>query len=86
MNQPLLDWKHRLNRIIYETDTPAGYTFDVMLIGTILANTMLIILESVEGIRTDHEILLLSIQYIFVFIFTLEYILRIIVVEQKKDI
>ena len=78
------EWKRTLSRIIYETDVPAGYAFDVMLIITIIVNSLLIILESVEGIRLAHGQALLLLQYFFVAIFTLEYILRLIVVENRR--
>lgn len=84
MNQSLPPWKKTISRIIYETDTPAGYAFDVMLIITILINSLLIIVESVESIRLIHGPTLLLIQYVFVAVFTVEYVLRIIVVEDRR--
>lgn len=84
MNQKTLDWKHKIRHIIYETDTPAGYAFDVMLIISILLNSLLIIVESVESIRMVHGQVFLLAQYFFVALFTVEYILRIYVVENRR--
>jgi len=84
MNQKTLDWKHKISRIIYETDTPAGYVFDVVLIISILLNSLLIIVESVESIRMVHGQAFLVAQYFFVALFTVEYILRIYVVENRR--
>ena len=77
--------KKNINRIIYQTDTPAGYVFDVMLILSILVNSLLIIFESVESIRMAHGPKLMVMQYIFAGIFTLEYLLRIYVVENRRS-
>lgn len=84
MNQTPQDWKHTISRIIYETDTPAGYAFDVILIISILVNSLVIIVESVESIRMIHGQTLLLIQYVFLVVFTLEYILRILVVDNRR--
>ncbi len=84
MNQTTKEWKHTISRIMYETDTPAGYAFDVMLIVSILVNSLLIIMESVESIRLVHGQLFLYVQYFFVALFTMEYMLRIYVVENRK--
>ncbi|SFI23174.1 voltage-gated potassium channel [Tindallia magadiensis] len=77
-------WKHKISQIIYQTDTPAGYLFDVLLILSILINSLLIILESVEGIRIAHGQKMINLQYIFVAIFTIEYGLRVYTVENRR--
>jgi voltage-gated potassium channel len=76
-------WKQKISRIIYETDTPAGWAFDVLLILSILLNSTLIIVESIESIRLAYGGTILSLQYFFLVVFTLEYLLRILVVEKK---
>lgn len=84
MNHKTRNLKHTISRIIYGTDTPAGYAFDVILIISILVNSLLIIAESVESIRLVHGQAFLFVQYFFVAVFTLEYILRIVVVENRR--
>lgn len=41
--------KHKLYVIIFESDTPSGKLFDVVLIGCILASVLLVIIESLKG-------------------------------------
>ena len=77
--------KDKLHEIIFGTDTPAGKTFDVMLIITILSNSMLIIAESVDVIRNAYGMWIAILGWFFVVIFTIEYILRIFVVRRKRS-
>ena len=39
-------WRSRLHEVIFEADTPAGKTFDVVLIASILASVTAVMLES----------------------------------------
>ena len=40
--------KHKLYVIIFESDTPSGRLFDVILIGCILAGGLLVIMEGLK--------------------------------------
>ena len=44
--------KRKLYVIIFESDTPAGKLFDVILIGCILVSVLLVIIESLKGLPT----------------------------------
>jgi voltage-gated potassium channel len=43
--------RERVRRVIFETDTPLGRRFDVVLIWAILISVAAVMLESVESIR-----------------------------------
>jgi voltage-gated potassium channel len=43
--------KTRLHEMIFEAGTPAGKAFDIGLIVTILRSVLVVMLESVAGIR-----------------------------------
>ncbi|WP_027339372.1 ion transporter [Halonatronum saccharophilum] len=75
--------KDKLYDIIFETDTRAGKAFDILLIVTILCNSLLIILESVDIIRESYGMVIAFLGWVFIIIFTTEYILRLLVVESK---
>ena len=47
--------KHKLYIIIFESDTPSGKLFDVVLIGCILASVLLVIIESLKGLRSEEH-------------------------------
>ncbi|WP_408956623.1 ion transporter [Natroniella sp. ANB-PHB2] len=75
--------KDILYNIIFKTDTRTGKAFDVILILVIFCNSILIILESVDIIRESYGTLINFLGWSFIFIFTVEYILRLFVVKNK---
>ncbi len=75
-------WRNRLHEIIFEADTPAGKAFDVLLIGSILVSVGVVMLESIPGIRAVHGSTLQRIEWFFTFLFTLEYVLRLLSVQK----
>lgn len=77
--------KDKLNVIIFGTDTPAGKAFDIILIVTILSNSILIIIESIDSIRYTYGTLLTILGWLFIGIFAIEYLLRVIIVSKKRS-
>ncbi|OQY19953.1 MAG: ion transporter, partial [Desulfobacteraceae bacterium 4572_35.1] len=51
-------WRNKLHEVIFEADTSAGKTFDVLLIICIIASVLAVVLESVSAIRVSHGQLL----------------------------
>jgi voltage-gated potassium channel len=66
-----------LNEIIFGYETPAGRRFDLILIILILLSVLAVMLDSVESIRERYHSQLLIVEWIFTFIFTVEYLLRL---------
>ena len=77
------EWKKKLFRIVYFADTPLGKLFDVTLLFMIALSAMIVILDSVKHIRF-HETFLV-IEWIMSILFTIEYIVRVMIVKNKKD-
>lgn len=77
--------KDKLNVIIFGTDTPAGKAFDIILIVTILSNSILIIIESIDSIRYTYGTLLTILGWLFIGIFAIEYLLRVIILSKKRS-
>ncbi|MEM8757607.1 MAG: ion transporter [Planctomycetota bacterium] len=77
-------WRERLHDIIFEADTPAGKAFDVALIIAILASVLVVILVTVPEIDGDPvwSFRLYIVEWIFTGLFTIEYVLRLIVVKK----
>ncbi|MEM1405382.1 MAG: ion transporter [Bacteroidota bacterium] len=75
-------WREKLFIIIFEADTQAGKWFDVALLIAILLSVIAVMLESVENIKTEYGLGLYIAEWMFTIFFTLEYILRIIIVEK----
>ncbi|WP_341501522.1 ion transporter [Gallaecimonas sp. GXIMD4217] len=67
----------RLNEIIFGYDTPAGRTFDVMLILAIVLSVVAVMLDSVDGIHADWGSQLYQLELVFTGLFTLEYLVRL---------
>ncbi len=76
--------QERIFRIIFEADTGPGKTFDILLILTIIASVMVVMLDSVSSIAAVHHRNFYLAEWIFTFIFTIEYILRIYCVRRKS--
>ncbi len=73
--------RSRLHEIIFEADTRAGKLFDVVLISAILASVTVVMLDSVESIHQKYQSILLSAEWFFTILFTIEYIARLLVVK-----
>lgn len=68
--------RNRLYEIIFESDTPAGKLFDVVLIVAIVASVVAVLLETVPSIRIQYPRLLYAIEWAFTLLFTVEYAFR----------
>ena len=78
------NWKENLHEIIYEADTPAGKIFDIVLLLLIVASIILVMLESVTSFAEKHYDFLNISEWVITILFSIEYIARIIVVNQPK--
>ncbi len=72
----------RLHEIIFEADTRAGRLFDLVLIWLILLSVATVILESVSSVRAQYGEILRALEWLFTFLFTAEYILRLLSVRR----
>ncbi|NJY62180.1 ion transporter [Salinimicrobium sp. CDJ15-81-2] len=77
-------WKRKLHEIIYEADTPAGKGFDVVLLIVIVMSIVIVMLESVKSIYAVYADLFYTIEWIITIIFSIEYILRIITINNPR--
>lgn len=67
----------RVHSVIFESDTPAGKIFDLVLLGTILLSTVVVALESVPSVARDYGASLRWMEWILTGLFTFEYLLRL---------
>jgi len=75
-------WRERVHEIVFEADTPAGKAFDMALFVSIVASVLAVVLESVESIRLGHGPLLRFTEWFFTVLFTLEYLVRLVVIRR----
>ncbi|HJP17821.1 MAG TPA: ion transporter [Nitrospinota bacterium] len=71
-------WQVTLHKIVFEADTPAGKTFDLFLIVSILLSVIVVMLDSVNSVNKIYGPFLYSIEWFFTILFTIEYILRLL--------
>ena len=74
--------RHRTHEIIFEADTPAGKTFDILLIVAILISVLTVMLESITSIEANFGPALRITEWIFTILFSLEYFTRLISVRK----
>ncbi len=73
-------WRSILHEVIFEADTPAGKTFDIVLLCSIALSVIAVMLDSVSAISSQYGGLLYCIEWICTILFTIEYILRLLCV------
>ncbi len=78
------DLKEQIWRIIFLSDTRAGQVFDVALLILIGTSVGVVMLESVSSLRISYGLTFLYLEWFFTLVFTLEYLLRILVVRKKR--
>lgn len=77
-------WREKIWRVIFRSDTPAGRAFDVALLVLISASVLVVMMESVEPLRLAHARAFHLYEWIFTVLFTVEYIMRVLVVRRKS--
>ena len=73
-------WRRRFHEVIFEADTTAGKTFDVLLIIVILLSVIVAMLDSVRSIYANYSGFLDMAEWFFTVLFTFEYVLRLLCV------
>lgn len=69
--------KKKLYRIIFLSDTPGGKLFDILLMAAIVLSILVVFVDSVADIHDSYGHFLLTAEWVFTIIFTIEYLLRI---------
>lgn len=77
-------WKRQMFRIIYRADTPLGRLFDICLLILIFLSTFIVMMESVPSFDLKYHTAFVVMEVIISVIFTIEYILRIITIRNKR--
>lgn len=77
-------WKRKVFRIIFKADTRLGKLFDLILLTLILLSTFIVMMESVKIYDAKLHHLFVVLEIIITAFFTVEYVLRIITIRNKK--
>lgn len=76
--------KEKLFEIVFKADTKAGRNFDLLLIAAIVISIIVVMLDSVSTIRTEHRQLLSYLEWGITLLFSIEYIMRISIVRSPR--
>ena len=85
MKKPNWLEKKALYDIIFESDTPAGRLFDIILIVAISLSIIISFIETIPSLRHNFQFTLEILEYILNFFFTVEYITRVYCSPRKRD-
>jgi len=82
LRTPIESLRHTLYQVIYQSHTPAGRGFDIVLIILILTSVLTIVLDSVAEISQQYQEQFVVTEWVFTALFTIEYILRIFCIHR----
>jgi voltage-gated potassium channel len=74
--------KKKLFEIIFGAETKEGKLFDIALLIIIVISIFIVLLESVPAISGEFRTVLKTIEWVITIVFTIEYFLRIYIVEK----
>ena len=83
-NGKLTGKRLQLYNIVFESDTPAGKTYDILLLFCILVSVIVVSLESVPGLPGSYDKWLVGLEWFFTIIFSFDYGVRIWIVTNKR--
>ena len=72
----------RLHQIVFESDSPAGRGFDLVLIALVLLSVAAVSVETVRGLAPSTYAALRATEWALTLLFTLEYVLRLVAVRR----
>ena len=74
----------KIREVIFEAETPAGRFFDLTLLLAIIGSVVCVMLESVDSVKIQYGALLYRFEWFFTILFSIEYILRLLVVKRPQ--
>jgi voltage-gated potassium channel len=77
-------WRDAIYRIIFESDTPPGKAFDLVLVICIVISVLVVMLDSVASMHLHWSGALNFLEWMFTIIFTVEYVARVISVHKAS--
>lgn len=75
-------WQKKLHNTIYESNTVAGKIFDIALLVLIMLSIAVVMLDSIQVYHLRYGHIFHVAEWTFTFLFTLEYILRLISIKK----
>jgi len=83
LGKPAAGWRRTAFEVVFESDTPAGRAFDVVLLLVIVASVVVVMLDSLASVGGRHPLLFHVLEWGFTLVFSAEYALRLACVERR---
>ena len=80
--KPSTGWRRAWFSVIFESQTRAGRTFDLILLAVIVASVLVVMLDSVDTYAMRHSPVLNALEWTFTVLFTVEYLARLASVQR----
>ena len=80
--KPPAGWRRAWFSVIFESQTRAGRTFDLVLLAIIVASVLVVMLDSVGSYSERHGATLDALEWTFTALFTVEYLARLVSVQR----
>jgi voltage-gated potassium channel len=75
-------WRRRVYAIVVESETDAARRFDTVMLFAIILSVAVVMLDSVEAVRTRELLVFDILEWFFTLLFTAEYIVRLLCVDR----
>ena len=85
MKLPSWTSKEKLREVIFGTDTPAGRSFDLILLVAIVLSLITLFVESVPTLHPTMRLILNVLEASLTLLFTIEYLLRLYCAENTRS-
>jgi len=82
LGRPPGGWRLALHKVIYESDTPAGRSFDKAIVALILVSVAVVIADSVQGWHVRWRSSFIAMEWLFTALFSIEYLARLASVQR----
>lgn len=76
--------RYKLYKVVFESDTKAGRKFDIALLISILVSVAVVMVDSIPYIHWVYREWFYLAEWFFTLLFTIEYLLRLWVIDKKK--
>jgi voltage-gated potassium channel len=76
------NWKQKIHQVIYESNTPAGKAFDIILLILITTSILVVMFDSIPSVHDSYGDTLLAIEWTYTVLFSIEFILRLICIRK----
>ena len=80
--RPPHGWRRRWFGVIFESDTPSGRRFDLVLLTVIVASVLVVMLETVPSLEVRYASVWFGLEWAFTLVFAAEYLARLVCVER----